>query len=108
MRRSRHPSEGKSSPEARPTCAASREASIAQLTLVWERLSTFAGEIGIPEDRLGVNVEYVRTVLFWTVPDPDADRPIPVGVDLVLPDRHRTAGDGSEESRTLVGTRGPQ
>ena len=37
------------------------EASIAQLTLVWERLSTFAGEIGIPEDRLGVNVEYLNT-----------------------------------------------
>ncbi len=37
------------------------EASIAQLTLVWERLSTFAGEIGIPADRLGVNVEYLNT-----------------------------------------------
>ena len=37
------------------------EASIAQLTLVWERLSTFADEIGIPKDRLGVNVEYLNT-----------------------------------------------
>lgn len=37
------------------------EASIAQLTLVWERLSTFAGEIGIPADRLGINVEYLNS-----------------------------------------------
>ena len=32
------------------------EAAIDQLMLVWERLSTFAAEIGIPADRLGVNV----------------------------------------------------
>ena len=37
------------------------DASIAQLTLVWERLSTFAGEIGIPADRLGINVEYLNS-----------------------------------------------
>lgn len=37
------------------------EASMGQLTLVWERLSTFAGEIGIPADRLGVNVEYINS-----------------------------------------------
>jgi len=37
------------------------EASIGQLTLVWERLSTFASEIGIPADRLGVNVEYLNS-----------------------------------------------
>lgn len=37
------------------------EASIAQLTLVWERLSTFASEIGIPGDRLGINVEYLNS-----------------------------------------------
>lgn len=37
------------------------EASMGQLMLVWERLSTFAAEIGIPEDRLGVNVEYLNT-----------------------------------------------
>ena len=37
------------------------EASIGQLTLVWERLTTFASEIGIPADRLGVNVEYLNT-----------------------------------------------
>lgn len=36
-----------------------REASISLLLLVWERLSTFASEIGYPEDRLGVNVEYL-------------------------------------------------
>lgn len=38
-----------------------QEASMGQLTLVWERISTFAAEIGIPEDRLGVNVEYLNT-----------------------------------------------
>jgi 5,10-methylenetetrahydrofolate reductase len=36
-----------------------REASISALLLVWERLSTFAAEIGYPKDRLGVNVEYL-------------------------------------------------
>jgi hypothetical protein len=36
-----------------------REASISSLLLVWERLSTFAAEIGYPEDKLGVNVEYL-------------------------------------------------
>jgi len=36
-----------------------REASISSLVLVWERLATFAAEIGYPEDRLGVNVEYL-------------------------------------------------
>lgn len=37
------------------------EASTGHLMLVWERLRTFASEIGIPEDRLGVNVEYINT-----------------------------------------------
>lgn len=37
------------------------EASVGHLMLVWERLSTFASEIGIPPDRLGVNVEYINT-----------------------------------------------
>jgi hypothetical protein len=36
-----------------------REASISCLIGVWERLSSFAGQIGFPEDRLGVNVEYL-------------------------------------------------
>jgi len=36
-----------------------REASISSLLLVWERLSTFAGEIGYPKNKLGVNVEYL-------------------------------------------------
>lgn len=36
-----------------------REASISFLLLVWERLATFAGEIGYPKDKLGVNVEYL-------------------------------------------------
>ena len=36
-----------------------REASISILTGVWERLSSFAGQIGFPADRLGVNVEYL-------------------------------------------------
>ena len=36
-----------------------REASISLLLLVWERLSTFASEIGYPEHKLGVNVEYL-------------------------------------------------
>jgi hypothetical protein len=36
-----------------------REASISSLLLVWERLATFAAEIGYPEDKLGVNVEYL-------------------------------------------------
>ncbi len=37
------------------------EASVGHLMLVWERLKTFASEIGIPEDRLAVNVEYINT-----------------------------------------------
>jgi len=37
------------------------EAAISQLMLVWERISTFATEIGIPADRLGVNVEYLNS-----------------------------------------------
>jgi hypothetical protein len=36
-----------------------REASISCLIGVWERVSSFAGQIGFPEDRLGVNVEYL-------------------------------------------------
>jgi hypothetical protein len=36
-----------------------REASISTLLLVWERISTFAGEIGYPREKIGVNVEYV-------------------------------------------------
>jgi len=36
-----------------------REASISTLLLVWERISTFATEIGYPKERLGVNVEYL-------------------------------------------------
>ena len=36
-----------------------REASISLLLLVWERLSTFAAEIGYPKNKLGVNVEYL-------------------------------------------------
>jgi len=36
-----------------------REASISLLLLVWERLSTFAAEIGFPREKLGVNVEYL-------------------------------------------------
>jgi 5,10-methylenetetrahydrofolate reductase len=36
-----------------------REASISTLLLVWERIFTFAGEIGYPRDKIGVNVEYV-------------------------------------------------
>jgi hypothetical protein len=36
-----------------------REASISCLTGVWDRLSSFATQIGFPEDRLGVNVEYL-------------------------------------------------
>lgn len=36
-----------------------REASISLLLLLWERLSTFAREIGYPNDKLGVNVEYL-------------------------------------------------
>ena len=36
-----------------------REASISSLILLWERLSTFAGEIGYPREKLGVNVEYL-------------------------------------------------
>jgi hypothetical protein len=37
------------------------EAATDQLMLVWERVSTFAAEIGIPADRLGVNVEYLNS-----------------------------------------------
>ena len=36
-----------------------REASIAHSLLLWERISSFANEIGFPKDRLGVNVEYL-------------------------------------------------
>jgi hypothetical protein len=36
-----------------------REASISTLLLVWERISTFASEIGYPREKIGVNVEYV-------------------------------------------------
>jgi hypothetical protein len=36
-----------------------REASISSLLLVWERLSTFASELGYPAEKLGVNVEYL-------------------------------------------------
>ncbi len=36
-----------------------REASISCLLGVWERISAFAREIGFPQEKLGVNVEYV-------------------------------------------------
>jgi hypothetical protein len=36
-----------------------REASISSLLGVWERISSFARDIGFPQDRLGVNVEYL-------------------------------------------------
>jgi len=36
-----------------------REASISSLIGVWERISSFAREIGYPEHQLGVNVEYL-------------------------------------------------
>ncbi|HKQ63289.1 MAG TPA: hypothetical protein VJS92_18515 [Candidatus Polarisedimenticolaceae bacterium] len=36
-----------------------REASISSLILGWERLQSFASEIGYPAQRLGVNVEYL-------------------------------------------------
>jgi 5,10-methylenetetrahydrofolate reductase len=36
-----------------------REASISSLLLVWERISTFASEIGYPKEKLGVNIEYL-------------------------------------------------
>jgi hypothetical protein len=36
-----------------------REASISLLLLVWERIATFAAEIGYPKEKLGVNVEYL-------------------------------------------------
>ncbi len=36
-----------------------REASISCLIGVWERLASFASQIGFPEERLGVNVEYL-------------------------------------------------
>ncbi len=36
-----------------------REASISCLIGVWDRISSFAGQIGFPEDKLGVNVEYL-------------------------------------------------
>lgn len=36
-----------------------REASISCLLGVWERISSFARDIGFPSNRLGVNVEYV-------------------------------------------------
>jgi len=36
-----------------------REASITSLIGVWDRIVSFAGQIGFPEDKLGVNVEYL-------------------------------------------------
>jgi 5,10-methylenetetrahydrofolate reductase len=36
-----------------------REGSISFLLRVWERISTFAAEIGFPVERLGVNAEYI-------------------------------------------------
>ncbi|MDH4036729.1 MAG: hypothetical protein OEX18_08615 [Candidatus Krumholzibacteria bacterium] len=36
-----------------------REASISCLIGVWDRLSSFATQIGFPSDRLGVNIEYL-------------------------------------------------
>lgn len=36
-----------------------RESSIGFLIQVWDRISSFANEIGFPRDRLGVNVEYL-------------------------------------------------
>jgi hypothetical protein len=36
-----------------------REASLSTLIGVWERISSFAHEIGWPDDKLGVNVEYL-------------------------------------------------
>lgn len=36
-----------------------REASISSLLAVWERITSFARDIGYPQERLGVNVEYV-------------------------------------------------
>jgi len=36
-----------------------REASIGHSLLLWERISSFANEIGYPKERLGVNVEYL-------------------------------------------------
>ena len=36
-----------------------REASISTLIGVWDRISSFATQIGFPEDKLGVNVEYL-------------------------------------------------
>lgn len=36
-----------------------REASISYLLRIWERISSFAREIGFPEEKLGVNAEYI-------------------------------------------------
>ena len=36
-----------------------REESISHSLLLWERIHAFAGEIGYPQERLGVNVEYL-------------------------------------------------
>ena len=36
-----------------------RETSIGCLLEVWERISSFASEIGFPGDKLGVNLEYL-------------------------------------------------
>ncbi|MFQ5768828.1 MAG: hypothetical protein ACE5ID_12715, partial [Acidobacteriota bacterium] len=36
-----------------------REASISSLIGVWDRISSFATDIGFPRDKLGVNVEYM-------------------------------------------------
>jgi hypothetical protein len=38
-----------------------REASISCLIGVWDRIVSFAGQIGFPGDKLGVNVEYLDT-----------------------------------------------
>ena len=36
-----------------------REASISSLIGVWDRISSFAHQIGFPDELLGVNVEYL-------------------------------------------------
>ncbi len=36
-----------------------RETSISCLIDVWDRISSFATQIGFPQDKLGVNVEYI-------------------------------------------------
>lgn len=37
------------------------EEAIGIILVVWERISTFASEIGIPQEKLGVNIEYINT-----------------------------------------------